>query len=311
MTHCSETTEGRKYFVGASPRRKFTDWSARVSDYWTLTKPEVNFLIVMTTLAGFYLGSPAGKLRFLLMVHTLLGTLLVASGTATLNQYIERRYDARMRRTARRPLPAGRLAPSYALWFGILLSAAGGLYLAFAVNRLASFLAVLTLVTYLSLYTPLKRKTPFCTLIGAFPGAMPPLIGWAGAHGSLSAGAWVLYAILFLWQFPHFLAIAWMYREDYNRAGYQMLPPGDHKGNSMAWQVVLFSLALLPVSLIPTFLGLEGIVYFLGALILGLGFLFCGTRLALNRSNSLARRLVLGSVVYLPLVWTLMILDKR
>ncbi len=294
----------------AKPHERLTAYTAMLADYWTLTKPEVNFLIVMTTLAGFYLGSPAGKLHILLLVDTLLGTLLVASGTATLNQYMERRYDACMRRTARRPLPAGRLAPSRALWFGILLSVGGALFLALAVNLLASLLAVFTLVSYLSLYTPLKRKTSLCTLVGAFPGAMPPLIGWAGARGSLSAEAWVLYAILFLWQFPHFLAIAWMYREDYGRAGYQMLPSGDRMGNYMAWQVVLFLLALLPVSLLPTFLGLVGTAYFVGTLGLGLGFLFCGTRLAIRRSNFLARRLVLGSVVYLPLVWTLMMIDK-
>lgn len=311
MTYVPELDESSKGLGGALPRGRLAVWSATLANYWTLTKPEVNFLIVVTTLVGFHLGSPAGQLRLFLLVHTLLGTLLVASGTATLNQYVERRYDARMRRTARRPLPSGRLAPARALWFGILLSMAGGVYLALAVNWLASALAAFTLLSYLLLYTPLKRKTPFCTLIGAFPGAVPPLIGWAGARGSLGAEAWVLYAILFLWQFPHFLSIAWMYREDYNRAGYQMLPLSDRKGSSMAWQVVLFSLALLPVSLIPTFLGFEGITYFLGTLTLGLAFLFYGTRLALDRSNSLARRLVFGSVIYLPLVWTLMILDKR
>ncbi|HTS70307.1 MAG TPA: heme o synthase [Terriglobia bacterium] len=307
MTHAFEEPQGPS---GAIPVRRHAIRSAALGDYWTLTKPEVNFLIVVTSMAGFYLGSPAGGFRLLLLVHTILGTLLVASGTATLNQYMERLYDARMRRTACRPLPAGRLAPGRALWFGILLSLAGGAYLALAVNWLASALACFTLLTYLLLYTPLKRKTPLCTLIGAFPGAMPPLIGWAGARGRLGTEAWVLYAILFLWQFPHFLSIAWMYREDYDRAGYQMLPSGAHRGSSMAWQVVLFSLALLIVSLVPTFLGFEGNVYFLGTLLLGLGFLFYGTRLALDRSNSLARRLVLASVIYLPLVWTLMVLDK-
>lgn len=310
MRHVSEFDESSQIPDQAASGGPLARGLARLADYWTLTKPEVNFLIVVTTLAGFALGSPAGPWRLGLLVHTLLGTLLVASGTATLNQYMERRHDARMRRTARRPLPAGRLAPGHALWFGLLLSAGGGVYLAVAVNRLASSLAVLTLISYLLVYTPLKRRTPFCTLVGAFPGAVPPLIGWAGARGSLGAEAWVLYAILFLWQFPHFLSIAWMYREDYNRAGYQMLSPGDRKGSSMAWQVVLFSLALLPVSLIPAFLGLEGIAYFLGALFLGLGFLICGTQLAFRRSNYLARRLLLGSVVYLPLVWTLMIFDK-
>jgi len=311
MTYRSELGERSNQSAVVLHHMKIAGWRARLPDYWALTKPEVNFLIVVTTLAGFYLGAPPGHPQLLLLVHTLLGTLLVASGTATLNQYMERRWDARMRRTARRPLPAGRLEPAHALGFGILLSLAGSLYLALEVNRLASVLAAFTLLSYLLLYTPLKRKTPLCTLIGAFPGAVPPLIGWAGARGSLSGEAWVLYAILFLWQFPHFLSIAWMYREDYNRAGYQMLPLTDAKGSFMAWQVVLFLCALLAISLMPTFLGFEGVAYFIGALALGLGFLFFGVRLAVARSNSLARRLVLGSVVYLPLVWALMMLDKR
>jgi protoheme IX farnesyltransferase len=284
-------------------------WAAVVSDYWTLTKPEVNFLIVLSTLTGFLVASHA-PLQLGLLVSTLLGTLLVASGTATLNQYIEREYDGQMRRTARRPIPAGRLAASRALWFGIILSIAGGLYLALVVNPLASFLAALTLLSYLLLYTPLKRKTSLCTLVGAFPGAMPPLIGWAGARGSLSAEAWVLYAILFLWQFPHFLAIAWMYREDYGRAGYQMLSPGDRRGDSMAWQIVLFTVGLLLVSLLPTYLGFTGFGYFCGTLVLGLAFAVVGVRFALIRSNSLARKLLLGSVVYLPAVWALTIFSR-
>ena len=191
----------------------FSRWTVVLADYWTLTKPEVNFLILITTFAGFYLASPASHWRILLLFNTIVGTMLVASGTGTLNQYFERCFDSQMRRTARRPLPAGRINPSRALWFGVVLSVAGGLYLAVLVNFLASLLALLTLSTYLLLYTPLKRKTPLCTLVGALPGAAPPLIGWAGASGSLSAEAWVLYAILFLWQFPHFMAIAWMYRE--------------------------------------------------------------------------------------------------
>ena len=283
-----------------------------LADYWTLTKPEVNFLILVSTLAGFYLGSPAdaGPFRFLLLFHTLMGTLLVASGTGTLNQFIERRYDARMRRTAGRPLPAGRLAPSRALTFGVLLSVAGGLYLGLLVNLLASFLALLTLAVYLIIYTPLKRRTPFCTLVGAFPGAMPPLIGWAAAKGSLSLGAWVLYAIIFLWQFPHFMAIAWMYREDYARAGYMMLPSGGREGRFMAWQILGFMLALVPVSLLPTFLGHVGLIYLVGALVLGSGFFHYGVRLALSRSNVSARRLLFASIIYLPLVFGLMMVDK-
>src|ERR1700676_3971103 len=200
-------------------------------DYWTLTKPEVNFLIALATLTGFYLGCPTHPqgFPFWLLIHTLLGTLLVASGTGTLNQYIERRFDARMRRTARRPLAAGRLKPSVVLGFGVALSVVGSTFLAIAVNALASALAIVTLLSYLFLYTPLKRKTPLCVLVGAFPGAVPPLIGWAAASGRLSPEAWALYAALFLWQFPHFMAIAWMYREDYFRAGYLVLPSGKSK----------------------------------------------------------------------------------
>ena len=290
-------------------RSSLHNWRSTVSDYWALTKPEVNVLVLASTLAGFYLGS-RGPLSGLRLAHTLLGTLLVASGTATLNQFIEREYDARMRRTANRPLPAGRLAPSWALGFAVLLSAAGALDLALAVNALSSLLALLTLGSYLAFYTPLKRRTPLCTLVGAFPGAMPPLIGWAAARGSLGREAWVLYAVLFLWQFPHFLGIAWMYREDYARAGYIMLPPKDVDGRFTGREIFVFTLALLPVSLIPVFLNQAGAIYCLGASLFGLAFLFCGARLAHSRSNALARRLVLASVIYLPLLFGLMMVDK-
>lgn len=285
-------------------------WLSKLSDYWTLTKPEVNFLVVASTLAGFDLGSRS-PLDWTRLAHTLLGTLLVASGTGTLNQFTERRYDAQMRRTASRPLPAGRLAASHALWFGILLSVAGGLELALAVNPLSSILALATLASYLLFYTPLKRRTPLCTLVGAFPGAMPPMIGWAAARGSLSLEAWALFAILFLWQFPHFLAIAWMYREDYARGGLQMLPSGDlSEGRFTRREIFACTVALVPVSLAPVFLGQAGTIYLVGALLLGLGFLLFGARLAFSRSNALARRLVLASVVYLPLVLALLMIDK-
>src|SRR5579863_2234359 len=264
------------------------DWSSTLSDYWTLTKPEVNFLVVASTLAGFYLGE-RGSLDWTRLLHTLFGTLLVASGTGTLNQFIERRHDAHMRRTANRPLPSGRLAASHALWFGIALSVAGGLDLALAVNTLSSVLALATLASYLVFYTPLKRQTPLCTLVGAFPGAMPPLIGWAAVRNSLSGEAWVLYAILFLWQFPHLLAIAWMYREDYARAGLQMLPRRDHKGRATARQIIACTLALLAVSLIPAFTGHAGRLYLVGDTILGAGFLYFGARMAAHRTNVFAR----------------------
>lgn len=295
--------------VNPLPPAVVAGWRGKLADYWTLTKPEVNSLVVASTLAGFYLGW-RGAMNYWLMFHTLAGTLLVASGTATLNQWMEREHDAHMRRTANRPLPAGRLSSREALWFGILLSVGGGLYLGLAVNVLASALALLTLASYLLLYTPLKRKTPYCTLVGAFPGAMPPLIGWAAARGNLSLEAWVLYAILFIWQFPHFLSIAWMYREDYARAGLLMLPQNDPQGRRAARQILATSLVLLPISLLPTLLGQMGWVYFLGALPLGLALLYYGVLTAKVRSNVLARRLLLASVFYLPLIFGLMIVDK-
>jgi heme o synthase len=281
----------------------------RLSDYWVLTKPEVNFLVVISTLAGYYVAL-RGHLDFFVLMNTLMGTLMVASGTGTLNQYIERKSDASMRRTARRPLPAGRIRPVEALVFGILLAIGGGLLLWFEVNPLASVLALLTLTTYLLIYTPLKKRTSLCTLIGAFPGAMPPLIGWAAARGSLSSESLVLYSILFLWQFPHFLAIAWMYREDYSRAGLRMLPPEDPDGSLTSFQIIAFLVALVVVSMVPPLIGQVGKVYLFGAAALGSYFLLHGARMARNRTNALARRLVLASVLYLPLVFGLMMFDK-
>jgi len=248
--------------AGDARQIRAADLYATLSDYWALTKPEVNFLILITTFAGFYL-APAvaiGGLRAFLIIHTLLGTLLVASGAGTLNQFLERSFDAQMRRTARRPLASGRLKASHVLCFGISLSLAGTIYLALAVNFLASLLAVITLLSYLFLYTPLKRKTPLCTLIGAFPGAVPPLIGWAAASGRLDPEAWVLYAIVFLWQFPHFMAIAWMYREDYARAGYLVLPLDERRDRLVKWQSSVALLALIPFSMIPVITGESGLV---------------------------------------------------
>jgi protoheme IX farnesyltransferase len=284
-----------------------------LGDYWALTKPEVNFLILVTTFAGFYLASQPGSdgFRILPVVHTLLGTLLVASGTGTLNQYLERVFDAQMRRTARRPLASGRIESPHALWFGISLSLAGAVYLAAAVNVLASLLALVTLLTYLFLYTPLKRKTPLCTLIGAFPGAVPPLIGWAAARARLDPEAWVLYAAVFLWQFPHFMAIAWMYREDYARAGYLVLPLDERRDCFVIWQSAGVSLFLIPLTLVPTIIGESGLVYSVGALMLGAFFFFSSARFASRRSNAAARQLLAASIVYLPAVFILMMLNKK
>jgi heme o synthase len=296
--------------AGVAATKKLHDvLLGRLADYWVLTKPEVNFLVVISALAGYYVAL-RGPLDIFLLLNTLLGTLLVASGTGTLNQYIERKSDASMRRTARRPLPAGRIKAVEALVFGILLAIGGGLLLWIEVNFLASLLALLTLTTYLLIYTPLKKKTAFCTLIGAFPGAMPPLIGWAAARGSLNAESLILYSILFLWQFPHFLAIAWMYREDYSRAGLRMLPPEDPDGRLTSRQIIAFLVALVVVSMVPALIGQVGKVYLFGAGVLGTYFLLHGARLARNRTNVLARRLVLASVLYLPLVFGLMMFDK-
>jgi protoheme IX farnesyltransferase len=299
--------------AGDARQIRAADLYATLSDYWALTKPEVNFLILITTFAGFYL-APAiatGGLRAFLIIHTLLGTLLVASGAGTLNQFLERSFDAQMRRTARRPLASGRLKASHVLCFGISLSLAGTVYLALAVNFLASLLAVITLLTYLFLYTPLKRKTPLCTLIGAFPGAAPPLIGWAAARGRLDPEAWLLYAVVFLWQFPHFMAIAWMYREDYARAGYLVLPLHERRDRFVVWQSTVVSLFLTPVSLAPAITGKAGLVYSSGALILGSMFLYYSWRFAFHRSNVAARQLLAASIIYLPAVFVLLILDMR
>jgi len=286
---------------------------ATISDYWSLTKPEVNFLILITTFAGFYLApaTSTSGFRISLAIHTLFGTLLIAGGTGTLNQFLERSFDSQMRRTARRPLASGRIEPSHALWFGITLSLVGALYLALVVNLLACLLAVITLLSYLFVYTPLKRKTPLCTLVGAFPGAAPPLIGWAAARGRLDPEACVLYALVFLWQFPHFMAIAWMYREDYLRANYLVLPFGESRDRYVIWQSLFISLALVPVSLIPAITGKSGLVYALAALILGSIFFYYSARFAFRRSNHAARQLLVASIVYLPAIFLLLMADQK
>jgi protoheme IX farnesyltransferase len=286
--------------------------ATRPADYWSLTKPEVNLLIGLTTAAGFCLGCPHGfdGFPFLRLVHATAGTLLVASGTGTLNQFIERRFDLLMRRTAQRPVAAGRIAPTHALAFGLLLSTAGAVYLAAAVNVVASLLAVATMATYLFVYTPMKRKTAFCTVIGAIPGAMPPLIGWAAATGSLSLHALILYAVVFLWQFPHFMAIAWMYREDYNRAGYLVLPGGESGAFFMVSQAMIPLLVLVPLSVAPVLLGRAGLAYLATAVILGGFFIYRADQLAAHRSNAMARRLLVASIVYLPLLFTVMLADR-
>jgi protoheme IX farnesyltransferase len=299
--------------VAAVQRRQGLARSGVLSGYWSLTKPEVNFLIAVTAAAGFWMATPASIAHFpwASFLHTLIGTVLVASGAAALNQLIELRFDAQMRRTARRPLVSRRIKPSHALWFGISLSVIGAIYLAATTNALASLLSILTLLGYLCLYTPLKRKTPLCTLVGAIPGAMPPLIGWAAACGHLDTRAWLLFAIVFLWQFPHFMAIAWMYREDYARAGYFVLPAGKYMDRFVAWQTLLPSLALFAVAFLPAIRGESGIAYLCGALVLGTAFLCYSGRFVFGMSAVAARQLLFASILYLPVLFALFALDRK
>jgi protoheme IX farnesyltransferase len=282
---------------------------ARSLAYIALTKPDVSFLVVITTLAGYALGT-IGPLDWQRMAHTVLATTLVAAGTSALNHYFERDSDARMRRTAARPLPGGMLAPAEALWFGSTLTVIGVVDLLLASNLLSALLAVTTSATYLGLYTPLKTRTTLATAVGAFPGAVPPLIGWAAASGELGAGAWVLFAILFLWQFPHFHAIAWMYREDYARAGIRMLPVVDPDGSKTFSQILLAAAALIPVSLLASVTGLAGVRYFFGALVLGLLLVEVCVWAAASKTNARAKWLMHATVIHLPLLLGLMILDR-
>ena len=281
----------------------------RALDFLALTKPRVVLMVVVTTLVGYYLGS-AGDQGYLRLVHTLVGTALAAAGTLALNQFLERDVDARMVRTRGRPLPDGRLQPTEALVFGSLTTLSGVLYLALAVGVASALVTAVTAGLYLFAYTPLKRVTPLCMVLGAVPGALPPVTGWVAARGDLGIGAWVLFSILFLWQLPHTLAIARLYREDYARAGIRVLPVVDPQGASTERQIVAGCLALHAVGLLPTLVGLAGPLYFFGALTLGAVFLACGMAQAVAPSALAARRLVLASVVYLPMLLALMALDK-
>jgi heme o synthase len=282
---------------------------SKLRDYYTLTKPEVNLLILMTTSTGYYLASH-GSFRFARLINTLIGTLLVASGTATLNQWMERVWDRQMRRTANRPIPSGRMPPFHALLFGITLSVGGGVYLLLTVNRLSAVLAISTLLSYLLVYTPLKRVTPLCTLLGAIPGAMPTLIGWAGGAGRIDRQAWFLFAILFLWQFPHFLAIALMYKDDYARAGYRMLPKFDADSRFTRAEIIVFTIALILTTMLPL-VDRSVPVYLVGMFLAGAFLLYHSSKLATSASAVLARRLVHASVLYLPVVLVIMVALKR
>jgi protoheme IX farnesyltransferase len=287
---------------------RFQPFTSKLRDFYTLTKPEVNLLILMTTAAGYYLGSPT-PFHFAGLIHTLMGTLMVASGTATLNQWMERAWDGQMHRTAGRPLPSGRLNSRAALIFGLLLSAGGGLYLALTVNSLSAILAIATLLSYLLVYTPLKRKTALCTMLGAIPGAMPTLIGWAGSSGQIDRHAMGLFAVLFLWQFPHFLAIALMYRDDYARAGYRMLPGFDLDSTFTRREILAFTIALIITTMLPL-MGQSGPVYQAGMALAGIFFLYPALKLTKSSSKVLASRLVHASVIYLPVVLAIMMFGK-
>ena len=282
----------------------------RASDYVALAKPRLNGLVVASALAGYAMagGDTADVVRVL---GTIIGTALVAGGASAFNQLLERDSDALMRRTRLRPLPDGRLQPFDAFAFGSLLAAAGLIILASTVNVLSALVALATLASYAIVYTPLKRRSSFATVIGAIPGALPPVIGWAAGRGGLSQGAWVLFAIVFLWQLPHFLAIAWMYREDYARAGLRMLPVLEPDGRSTARQAVLYAAALLPVSMAPTLLGMTGAIYFVAAFLLSAGLLLLSIRFARDRGVPAARRLFYGSILYLPALWIVMIANRQ
>jgi protoheme IX farnesyltransferase len=282
---------------------------SRASDFVALAKPRLNMLVVASALAGYVMGG-GDMSNAMIVVFTVLGTGLVAGGASAFNQVIERQPDSLMRRTRLRPVPDGRLQPGESLLFAAALCASGLIVLGAGVNGLSAGVALVTLLTYALIYTPLKRRSSFATVVGAIPGALPPVIGWAAARGALSEGGWVLFAIVFLWQLPHFLAIAWMYREDYARAGFPMLPVIEPDGRSTGRQAVYYCAALLPVSLVPTLVGLATTAYFAAALVLGLLFLALTLKFARTRAVADARRLFFGSIIYLPLLWIVMIVFR-
>ena len=288
---------------------KHTTFARRAADYVELIKPRLVVMILITTAAGFYLGAQQ-SVDWLLCLHTLVGAGLTAGGVLGLNQYLERDVDAQMKRTQERPLPGGRMNPLEALIVGVVLTGSGMLYLAFIVNTLSGFVISLIVVSYLFLYTPLKRKTSLCTLIGAVPGALPPVVGWVAARGTLTGEAWVLFAILFFWQLPHSLAIAYIYREDYAKAGFRLLPVIHPDGASTCRQIVINCVALLGIGLLPALYNVAGSIYFFMALVSGVAFLAFGIYLARTRSIKAARYLLYASLLYLPVVFITMALDK-
>ena len=281
----------------------------RVADFLALTKPRLNSLVVVTAGVGFYLGS-AGALDLVTLLHAVVGAALVAGGAAAFNQVSERDIDETMERTRRRPIPAGRIQPSEAKMFATVLAVVGAAELALATTWLATVVALVALVSYVAIYTPLKRRTPWATLVGAVPGALPPMIGWAAARGELSAGAWVLFCIVFLWQLPHFHALAWMYREDFRRANIPLVAVLDRDGSRTSTHALVYAVVLLPVSLTPAAVALSGGLYVIGASAAGIAFLFLAVRFALRHSADRARALFLGSLIYLPVLWSLLVVER-
>lgn len=292
------------------PDRKLTSVRGRVGSFVELTKPRIAILLVLTSAAGFYLGTK-GNFDTLLFVHTVIAITFLAFGVATLNQFWERDLDGLMDRTAKRPLPTGRVASVEALVFGLIQCVAAEVYLFVFVNPLTALLGLVVIVAYVLVYTPLKTRTSASVAIGALPGALPPLMGWTAAANEITLGAWALFVTQFLWQFPHFLAIAWLYREEYARAGVKMLPALEPEGRITSRQIVLFTIMLVPASLAPFFLGLSGMVFLVGASVLGVAFLVYGIHTARLRTNESARRLLFVSVIYLPLLFLLMVADKN
>ncbi len=293
----------------AEPQSRTMVFVQRASDYIELTKPRLVLMILITTAAGFYLGSPT-VVNWMQFLHTLIGAGLTAAGVLGLNQYLERDIDAKMPRTQNRPIPAGRMCPMKALFFGVFLTACGMLYLTVLVNAMSGFVISLIVVSYLFIYTPLKRKTSLCTLIGAVPGALPPVVGWVAAQGKLSGPAWVLFAILFLWQLPHSLAIAYVYREDYAKAGLKLLPVIHPDGASTRRQIVFNCVALMGIGLLPVFFNIAGGLYFIAALFIGGIFLLSGIYLHKSRSTKAARYVLYASLLYLPCLFIAMTIDK-
>jgi protoheme IX farnesyltransferase len=283
--------------------------TAPIWDYFELTKPNVVWLILMSTMVGFYVGAPA-PLPITQLLHTVFATALLAAGCGTLNQWWERDLDARMERTENRPLPSGRVSASGSLWFGLAVSGAGIVYLAMQINSISAWIGAATVVSYVAIYTPLKVRSPLATFVGAIPGAAPLLLGWAAATNTLDLGGWVLFSILFLWQFPHFYAIGWLYRDEYRRAGIQMLPVIEKDGAGTGRHVVLYGFNLIPVSVAPWMLGLAGPVYGVAAVVLGCLYLAAGVRMARRRTKDNARTLLRVSVIYLPLLYLFLVADK-